>query len=409
MDAAVRRAISKVTAEAEGHHVQALRIDALGRGPAGSPANPELGAARSGAARPRQVNGPTRPPARGRGLSGPRRRRGRRRPSGRNHHRWLRAERPSHDLLRRVPQSRSRATRPVTAPTPGRRDRPNRVDPVGPLVGLPGGPFLMGTDDPDGFPADGEGPVRHVTLSAFAIDPHATCNVRFAEFVDATGYRTDAERYGWSFVFAGLLPRGHPPRGAVPQAPWWRQVHGANWQHPEGPGSSVTAGWTTRSCTCPGTTRRRTAGGPGRGYRPRRSGSTPPAATSRRHGTPGATSWSPTADGGATSGRAPSPATTAWPTGSSAPRRSMRSTPTASACTTSPGTCGNGARTGSAALTGRRDGRPAGPPAGESQVIRGGSYLCHDSYCNRYRVAARTANTPDSSTGNMGFRCAVGE
>ena len=39
--------------------------------------------------------------------------------------------------------------------------------------------------------------------------------------------------------------------------------------------------------------------------------------------------------------------------------------------------------------------------------MRGGSYLCHDSYCNRYRVAARTANTPDSSTGNMGFRCAA--
>lgn len=37
--------------------------------------------------------------------------------------------------------------------------------------------------------------------------------------------------------------------------------------------------------------------------------------------------------------------------------------------------------------------------------MRGGSYLCHHSYCNRYRVAARTANTPDSSTGNLGFRC----
>ena len=45
-----------------------------------------------------------------------------------------------------------------------------------------------------------------------------------------------------------------------------------------------------------------------------------------------------------------------------------------------------------------------GPGAGGSRVIRGGSYLCHDSYCNRYRVAARSANTPDSSTGNTGFR-----
>jgi formylglycine-generating enzyme required for sulfatase activity len=46
-----------------------------------------------------------------------------------------------------------------------------------------------------------------------------------------------------------------------------------------------------------------------------------------------------------------------------------------------------------------------GPPSGQAKVIRGGSYLCHDSYCNRYRVAARSSNTLDSSTGNMGFRC----
>ena len=48
---------------------------------------------------------------------------------------------------------------------------------------------------------------------------------------------------------------------------------------------------------------------------------------------------------------------------------------------------------------------PTGPPLGQAKVIRGGSYLYHDSYCNRYRVAARSSNTLDSSTGNMGFRC----
>ncbi|PLR77448.1 hypothetical protein CU633_10885 [Bacillus sp. V3-13] len=46
-----------------------------------------------------------------------------------------------------------------------------------------------------------------------------------------------------------------------------------------------------------------------------------------------------------------------------------------------------------------------GPKKGETKSMRGGSYLCHESYCNRYRVAARTSNTPDSSTGNLGFRC----
>ncbi len=50
-------------------------------------------------------------------------------------------------------------------------------------------------------------------------------------------------------------------------------------------------------------------------------------------------------------------------------------------------------------------GNPQGPPGGSSRVMKGGSYLCHHSYCNCYRVAARTANTPDSSTTNIGFRC----
>jgi formylglycine-generating enzyme required for sulfatase activity len=50
---------------------------------------------------------------------------------------------------------------------------------------------------------------------------------------------------------------------------------------------------------------------------------------------------------------------------------------------------------------------PSGPPHGVERVIRGGSHLCHRSYCDRYRVAARTGNTPDSSTSHTGFRCAA--
>jgi formylglycine-generating enzyme len=48
---------------------------------------------------------------------------------------------------------------------------------------------------------------------------------------------------------------------------------------------------------------------------------------------------------------------------------------------------------------------PVGPLEGVAKVMKGGSYLCHKSYCNRYRVAARTSNTPDSSTTNISFRC----
>lgn len=48
---------------------------------------------------------------------------------------------------------------------------------------------------------------------------------------------------------------------------------------------------------------------------------------------------------------------------------------------------------------------PRGPRDGSQRVIRGGSYLCHRSYSYRYRVAARAANTPESATGDLGFRC----
>ena len=47
---------------------------------------------------------------------------------------------------------------------------------------------------------------------------------------------------------------------------------------------------------------------------------------------------------------------------------------------------------------------PLGPAHGKTRVMKGGSYLCHASFCYRYRNAARTANTPESATGNIGFR-----
>jgi formylglycine-generating enzyme required for sulfatase activity len=47
---------------------------------------------------------------------------------------------------------------------------------------------------------------------------------------------------------------------------------------------------------------------------------------------------------------------------------------------------------------------PSGPPYGTTRVMKGGSYLCHDSYCWRYRNAARTGTSPDSATCHMGFR-----
>ena len=74
--------------------------------------------------------------------------------------------------------------------------------------------------------------VREVTIRPFRIGACAVSNERFAEFVEATGHATDAERYGWSFVFVSFLPGEFEPTRAVAQAPWWRQVFGADWTHP---------------------------------------------------------------------------------------------------------------------------------------------------------------------------------
>src|SRR5215207_335010 len=107
------------------------------------------------------------------------------------------------------------------------------------MVELRGGEFLMGNARPHSYPDDGEGPVRRVWLHPFWIDARAVSNADFARFVEETGYDTEAERFGWAFVFAGLLPDDFPPTRGVAQAPWWRQVQGADWQHPEGPHASI--------------------------------------------------------------------------------------------------------------------------------------------------------------------------
>lgn len=109
------------------------------------------------------------------------------------------------------------------------------------MAAVPWGSFAYGCDRREGNPADGEGPSCSVHVDAFQIDRYAVTNARFARFVAATGYVTDAERIGWSFVFAGLLPDDFEETRGVAAAPWWRQVHGASWRQPEGPHSNITA------------------------------------------------------------------------------------------------------------------------------------------------------------------------
>ena len=112
------------------------------------------------------------------------------------------------------------------------------------MVRVPGGAFVMGTNVPPPYPGDGEGPPRLVVVSSFSLDEAEVSNNQFAEFVAETGYVTESETFGWSFVFH-LALTSEAKEGiteAVHGAEWWLPVKGATWRSPEGPGSDVFSG-----------------------------------------------------------------------------------------------------------------------------------------------------------------------
>ncbi|SVC89836.1 uncharacterized protein METZ01_LOCUS342690, partial [marine metagenome] len=104
-----------------------------------------------------------------------------------------------------------------------------------------GGGFRMGTDHPKRFRGDGEEPIREINVSEFYIDRTAVTNTQFGEFVKDTAYVTEAEQFGWSFVFHMFVPQrvAKKVKEAVAQTPWWWKIEGASWKHPEGPKSNI--------------------------------------------------------------------------------------------------------------------------------------------------------------------------
>jgi sulfatase modifying factor 1 len=261
------------------------------------------------------------------------------------------------------------------------------------MVSVGGGAFTMGSDHAVAYPEDGEA-ARPADVAPFRMDACAVSNRRFAEFADATGYVTDAQHFGWSFVFGGLLPDDFPPTRGVVSAPWWRQVNGAEWRHPEGLRSTIDDRLDH-----------------------------PVVHVSHRDAVafcawaavrlPREAEWELAGRGGLERPIFP------WgdelePGGEHRMNVWQGRFPSLNTCADGyRGTCPVDAFAPNAYgfhnMTGNVWEWAADPlePDGRNIVQKGGSYLCHASYCRRYRLAARQGQTPDSSTGNVGFRCAA--
>ncbi|WP_163537984.1 formylglycine-generating enzyme family protein [Gracilibacillus sp. YIM 98692] len=273
------------------------------------------------------------------------------------------------------------------------------------MVLLDGGPFLMGTEDDEGFKTDGEGPIKEVEVKPFYIDRHTVTNQQFKQFVDETGYETEAEKFGWSFVFYQFIdPNIKEKVQQVPGTPWWFAVERAYWYQPDGVGSSIEdrlnhpvihVSWNDAVAYCKWAGKR----------------------------LPTEAEWEYAARGGLVQKRYP------WgdeltPNGEhycniwqgEFPRTNTKddgyvgTAPVKSFPPNGYGlynVSGNVWEWCSDHFTIDRTGQLDQDfvQGDVSKVMRGGSYLCHKSYCNRYRVAARSSNTADSSSGNIGFRC----
>ncbi|MBM32410.1 MAG: serine/threonine protein phosphatase [Chloroflexi bacterium] len=276
----------------------------------------------------------------------------------------------------------------------------------GKMIDFNNGDYLMGTDYEKSFVSDGEGPIRKVKFKKFSISETSVTNKDFLKFIKDTNYITDAEKFGWSFCFFDSLSENEKNKVNfwTQGSEWWCRVDGAKWNSPEGPKTNIEnkmdhpvvhISWNDANAYC------------------RWSGNRLPSEIE----------WEYAARGGLEQALYP------WGDELLVEGKHMCNIwqgtfPSKNECsdgyfTTAPAksyepnnfglynVVGNVWEWTSDWFTRYHNNNNSKPPkTGNTKVIKGGSFLCHESYCNRYRVAARSSNTTDSSTANMGFRIA---
>ena len=284
------------------------------------------------------------------------------------------------------------------------------------MIKVDGGLFVMGYEGNDSFKGDGEGPIRQVKVDSFYLDQTTVTNEAFSNFVENTNYITDSEKFGWAYVFIGQLKKSTVRKlnqsRKVQGVEWWVGIDGANWRKPEGPGSNI------------------------------KNRMHHPVVSVSWHDALAYAQWA--------NKRLPTEAE--WEYATRWNNKHAKKFPWGDElvpggkhrCNVWQGNFPHENKaedgylwTAPAKSFQRYDNQfynlignvwewcndwfcnqwhiedseqtrinPQGPGSGHRKVIKGGSFLCHESYCNRYRIGARTSNTPDSATTNLGFRCA---